>query len=232
MSAVRRAVRPGKRCAMSAVRRAVRPGERRLVGAVPLAGLVLAGCVGLGPRPESSRFYMLTPIAAADGAGGTPGEPSVRVGLGPVVLPSYLDRPTLVRRVGTNQLQLSASDRWAEPLPEAVAHVLQQNLIMLLGGRVVLYPWSLGTDIDTRVNVEVLRFEPAPDGSAELEARWTVRDASGARLVVRESHVTEPASGGDTAAAVAAMSRALATLSGEIASDVHDHAAASTPPRH
>jgi len=220
---------------MRAMRRAARPGEGRATRAVRrcllVVGLLLAGCVGLGPRPESSRFYMLTPIAAEDGAGGTAAGSPVRVGLGPVILPGYLDRTTLVRRVGTNQLQLSASDRWAEPLPEAVAHVLQQNLITLLGGRVVLYPWSLGTEVDTRVNVEVLRFEPGRDGGADLAARWTVRDASGARLVARESHVTEPASGSDTELAVAAMSRALATLSGEIASGVRDHAAAGTSPR-
>jgi len=198
---------------------------------LPVVALLLAGCVGLGPRPESSRFYMLTPIAAGDGAGGTPGEQSPRVGLGPIVLPGYLDRTVLVRRVGTNQLKLSASERWAEPFPDAVAHVLQQNLITLLGGRVILYPWSVGTDVDTRVNVEVLRFEPGTDGGADLAARWTVRDASGRRLVTRESQVTEPASGGDTEAAVAAMSRALATLSGEIAGSVRDHAAAGTAPR-
>ena len=199
---------------------------------LPIVALLLAGCVGLGPRPESARFFMLTPVAAEDGTGGAPDEVSVRVGLGPVVLPGYLDRATLVRRVGTNQLQLSASDRWAEPLPEAVARVLQENLTALLGtGRVVLYPWSPGTRIDTRVNVELLRFEPGPDGGTDLEARWTVRDAPGTRLLARESHVTEPAAGGDTAAAVAAMSRALATLSAEIAGGVRDHATAGTPRR-
>ena len=215
---------------MSAVRQPMRAMWRCLSVVV----FVLAGCMrllGLGAGPDSSRFYMLTPIAATDGAGGTRGEPSLRVGLGPIVLPRYLDRPVIVRRMGTNQLQLSGSDRWAEPLSEAVAHVLQQNLITLLGGRVTLYPWAVGTDIDTRVKVEVLRFEPGTDGGADLAARWTVRDASGTRPVVRESQVTEPASGGDTEAAVAAMSRALATLSGEIASSVRDHAAAGPAPR-
>jgi len=69
----------------------------------------------------------------------------------------------------------------------------------------------------------VLRFEPGTDGGADLTARWTVRDATGARpQAARESHVTEPASGGDTAAAVAAMSRALGMLSSEIAAGVRD----------
>jgi len=189
-----------------------------------IVGLLLSGCMSLGPRPDSSKFFTLTPLAG-DGRGGAAAEEaSARVGLGPIVLPAYLDRTELVRRVGANEVRLAASDRWAEPLPDAVARVLQQNLTLLLGSeRVVVYPWPPGTRIDTRVDLEVLRFEPGTDGGADLTARWTVRDATGARpQVARESHVTEPASGGDTAAAVAAMSRALGMLSSEIAAGVRD----------
>jgi hypothetical protein len=188
--------------------------------------------MGLGARPDASKFFTLAPLAenGDDRAGG--GATRLWLGLGPIVLPGYLERTQLVRRVGPNEVKLAESDRWAEPLAEGVAHTLQRNLTVLLGAeRVVLHPWSLATRVDLRVDLEVLRFEPAADGGAELKARWTVRDGTGTRLLAaRESQLTEPPSGRETAAAVAAMSRALGGLSTEIARAVREHVPAKRAP--
>jgi len=181
--------------------------------------LLVAGCMGLGRQPDASKFFTLTPVAEDAAGPAVGGEGKLSVGLGPILLPGYLVRTQLVRRVGPNEIKLAESDRWAEPLGEAFGRTLRQNLVHLLGAdRVVVYPWPIATRVDLRVSVEVLRFEPGTDGSAELAARWTVREGTGADVIAaRDSDLREPASGGDTAAAVGAMSRALSRLSGEIA---------------
>jgi uncharacterized lipoprotein YmbA len=204
----------------------------RKVCRLAVVAVLISGC-SLGARPDSSQFFTLTPLAErADGAP-PEGRARVSLGLGPIGLPGYLDRMELVRRVGPNQVRLADAERWAEPLAEGIGRTLQQNLTQLLDAeRVVLYPASPRVRVDAWVLLEVLRFEPTADGGAELAAHWMVRDPTWTKVLAsRAWHVTEPPSGKDTAAAVAAMSRALAGLSGEIARTVRERVKAGPVPR-
>ena len=54
------------------------------------------------------------------------------VGIGPVTLPQYLDRPQIVERTGPNSLKIAEFDRWAEPLNNTVPRILVQNISQLL----------------------------------------------------------------------------------------------------
>ena len=79
-----------------------RPGP--LAAGLALAGLVfLAGCAG-GKMP---RLYVLTPIGAVE-ATRDAGGPAI--GVGPVVMPQYLDRPEIVTSAGS-RLQFADLDR-------------------------------------------------------------------------------------------------------------------------
>jgi uncharacterized lipoprotein YmbA len=71
------------------------------------------------------------------------------------------------------------------------------------------------------VDVEVRRFERVADEGAVLEASWTIRDGkSGNTLIMRDSRARQPVSSKDTRTTVAALSRALSGLAGEIAEAV------------
>ena len=192
----------------------------RLAGAF----LLLAGCMGLGRRSDPTKFFTLTPLPGSAGSEHAGDSAPLSLGLGPILLPGYLDRAQLVTRVGPSEVRFAPFDRWAEPLAESFGRTLQQDLLGVLGAqRVVLYPWSPSTRFDFRVALEVLRFEPTAEGGAELAARWGVRDGTGTTLLVtRESRLTAPAAGRDTAAAVAAMSQTLAELSAEIGRAVRE----------
>ena len=66
-----------------------------LCGLVMLVGAAAAGCATSPP----SRFYLLTPIAqegSASGASTT--DQRIAIGVGPVDLPDYLNRPQIVTR--------------------------------------------------------------------------------------------------------------------------------------
>jgi uncharacterized lipoprotein YmbA len=195
---------------------------------VLLALSLLAAACGLGPRPDRSRFYTLSMLGADEVAVAPVGGSSLTLGLGPIVLPGYLDRTSIVRRSQTDEITISAWDRWAEPLRDAIPRTLQQDLVTLLGtSRVVLYPWQLSTHPDLAVDVGVLRFEVAASGDADVAAEWRVRRvADGAVLADRTSKIQERAGGADTNAAVAALSRALGGLSREIAAAVRELPAA------
>lgn len=197
----------------------------RALAPVLAAAVALAGC-SLGPQPDRSRLYTLTPLA--DVADGSAALTDLELGLGPIALPEYLERAALVTRVAATEIQLSSHARWAEPLDEAIERTLRQNLAALLAPRrIASHPWPPSQRPELAVAVDVTRFELDARGDALLGARWTVRDArTGTVLDARDTSLVEPAGGRGTEAGVEALSRALAGLSREIAAVVRERRAA------
>lgn len=180
--------------------------------------LAVAGC-SLNPRPDPTRFYVLSSLAdMGEGSEAGPSAGELRLGVGPISLPPYLSRSQLVTRVTPNRVTQSEFERWAEPLRDEVPRVLGDNLSLLLGaGRVLRHPWYASERVDLQVVVELIRFERDPAGTARLDARWSLYDAEGVKLAEGRSRVEELAASPAPEDAVAAQSRALATLSREIA---------------
>ena len=185
-----------------------------------LACVSVTACASLGPKADPSRYFVLTPVPQAhhSSPGCSPAPSQLAVGIGQIQLPGYLDRQQLVRRIAENRLDVAENDRWAEPLGDNLGRILAQNLSALLGtDKVRLYPWPSDLRPDYEVEIEVLRFEPDSGRSAELAARWSLRDIpTRAILSVKESELTEPLKGPSTEESVAALSELLGKLSCEI----------------
>ncbi len=175
-----------------------------------LALALLAGC--LGPRRDTSTFFVLSPTPAANA--GTP--VPVSIGLGPIILPGYLDRLQIVTRLSDNQIALAESDRWAEPLGDDLTSTLRDNLAALLPqSSYVGYPWYASDAPDFAVALEVRRFESDAAGAVVLDATWSLTRGD-AVVGGRDVHIEEQADGPARVAAVAAQSRALGELSEQI----------------
>ena len=82
-----------------------------------LALLLLAGCAA-----GSKSFYVLTADGPAPSGGGT------SIGVGPVALAEYIDRPNLVIAESPNQLAVAEDHRWAGDLAASIARVTAANL--------------------------------------------------------------------------------------------------------
>lgn len=190
--------------------------------------LVITACVaasGCG-RSQPSRFYLIHSVAAGDILPGqTAGRPGLSLGIGPVSLPEYLDRPQIITRTSPNQLALAEFDRWAEPLSDTFTRVLAENLATMLGtDRIFIYPWPRTTEIDCQVSVQVNHFEGFPEGRVQLSAWWTVYGDNGKTVLVRkQSEIVEPVASSSHEDLVAAQSRVLAAFSKEIASVIQEH---------
>jgi uncharacterized lipoprotein YmbA len=184
-----------------------------------LASLVLvvalAGCGLLtAPKTIQTQFFVLNAVAPATGA-----RADISIGLGPVTIPSYLDRPAMARRVDEYQIAYDPSLRWAEPLQDNFQRVVAANLVQLIGPqRILLYPWVRSAALDVFVTVAVARFEQQPDGSLLLEARWVVRDRADVLLAVEVTRFTRP--GGTPEANAAALSALVGDLSQAIAAAI------------
>ncbi len=177
---------------------------------------LLGGCASTTPP---THFYVLSaPPASEVGQIEHRADPGPAVGVGPVALPAYLDRPELVTRSSHNELRLAEFDQWAEPLKDNFAEVLADNLAQLVPTeRVAVFPWKRAARIDYQVIVDVTRFE-TQGGAGELRARWSlVAGADRRELLSRQARYRESVQGTGKAAEVAALNRALGKLSGDIA---------------
>jgi uncharacterized lipoprotein YmbA len=141
------------------------------------------------------------------------------IGVGPIKLPEHLDRPQIVSRTSSNQLELAEFHRWAGSLKDDFSRVLAENLSILLAtDRVSVYPWRKSVPIEYQVAVDVARFDAELGGNAWLIARWTVFGGRDKKVLFMErSRISETSDDHGYDAMVAAQSRALARLSREIA---------------
>ena len=175
-----------------------------------------AACIG-GASPATHHYVLSTVVDVPSGASATPSTPLV-VGIGPVRVPAYLDRPQMVIRRAPDVIEISEFDQWGEPLRDGITRVVAVNLARLLpDSRVVTFPWRSTDDIRYQIVLDIGQMDGPAGGSVALDARWRVLDRSGSEIAARISRLSEPARGGTTAAA---MSRALGALSHDIARDL------------
>jgi uncharacterized protein len=191
----------------------------RHLSAFPLLSLVLAtlvGCTAVKP----SQFYILGP--ASNEAAAPTSAQAPAVGVGPIALPRYLDRPQIAVRSGPYELRYSETHRWAEALHDIIAEVLAENLAVLVPtGKVAVFPWARSITIDYQVVADISQFEADAKGNVVLSVSWTLyRENTGEALTSKKTRITEATGGRGYTEIVAAQSRALAALSRDIATAI------------
>ncbi len=181
-----------------------------------------------------TQFYVLHSLAASstDVASPAPTAGGPAVGVGPIELPQYLNRPNIVKHVGPQELDIAQFHQWAEPLKDGFARALSEDLAVLLPtDRTMTFPWRGPIRVDYQVLVWVTRFDGDTDGNAVLRARWTILDGRNREpLVSRESQLRRPASDAGFPATVEARSQAVAALAGQIADALREIAPAEAEP--
>ncbi len=204
-----------------------------LSSAAALTAGVVLGCSPFGPQKDLTRFYVLTSLTDQVPEGLEVRRPGpLAIGIGPVDLAEYLDRPQIQTRVSENQVWFSSVDRWAGPLRDNFARTLMENVAMLLGTeRMYGHPWYQDANIDYSVRVHVMRFEWNAAGYAELLAAWEIGGADlGTEVEWGLGRFTEPADTVGTDAYVAALSRTLQQFSESIADEIRRLEAARPMP--
>jgi uncharacterized lipoprotein YmbA len=193
------------------------PFSWRLCGVTLMASLLgLGGCTS-----TPSRFYILNTMAASETRPAMAAERGPVIGVGPITVPKYLDRPQIVTRAGRNQLAIGEFDRWAEPLPDNMSRVLAENLALLIPtDHVLLYTWPRSATPDYQVRVEVLHFDAWLGGESTCLALWTILDGAERPLLTQRASLNIPVGGQEYEAMVLAMNQMLESLSRDIAAAI------------
>jgi uncharacterized protein len=177
--------------------------------------LMLVASGGCSTSPKSS-FYTLS--AAAPLESGRAATPPVYIAVDAVTIPELVDRPQFVLRTGATQVKIDEFARWADPLGAQISRVLAADLAQAVPGALVSgYPQRLDSAQTYHVWVDVQSFESTPGEMASVVVLWSVRPPKLGAVVTGRTIAHEPARAPGYDALVDAHSRALATVSNDIA---------------
>lgn len=167
-----------------------------------------------------ARFYTLDSTALPDGAPAT----HTAVMVGPVSIPASVDQPEFVVQVASNRVEVEEFNRWAAPLNDSIERAVAGDLAVLLGTPDVATTPLANFDPAYWVTIDVQRFESIKGETALLEAVWAVRKTAGGKTRSGRTVARVVVQGEGFDALAAAHSRALARMSGDIASAIRAEA--------
>jgi uncharacterized lipoprotein YmbA len=194
----------------------VKPLTYGLPAVLTIVALFVGGCLG---RSQTPSYYSLSPIQEDQGFSKRKGSAqNAVIGIGPIRLADYLDDSKIVTRTSDNQLVKPEYDRWAGSFKNNFTNILAEDIgVLLRTDQILLYPWRTSVTLDYQVVVDVIRLDGRLGEAAWLVARWSILEGPEKKLLkMNRSSISEPVSGADYAALVAAQSRAIAKLSQEI----------------
>lgn len=175
--------------------------------------LLILAALAAGCAQPNKSFYVLTANGPMPSGGG------VAIGVGPVALAEYIDRPNLITQEAPNQLSVAEDHRWAGDLSASIGRVVAANLGRNLStGNVRTYPWQRDDEIRYQVTLDVRQLHSEADGYAVIEAGWRVYSLPERHLKTSKTFTArEPLASDGFNASVAAQSRLISRLSDEIA---------------
>ena len=96
--------------------------------------------------------------ARSENAATRPAGAPVRVSVSRVAIPGIVDRPQIIARIASNNVEIFDFHRWAEPLQEAIPRVIAGNLALQLGPRYAVAAGVVpGLPPDVRVSLDTAR---------------------------------------------------------------------------
>ena len=185
---------------------------------VILAAGVAVSCLGSSPKVSLYTMKAVSDLPAASAPDG------LAIGVGPIRVPRYLDRPEWVTRPSSSISRLEVDDfrHWAGGFSSNVLSALAEGLGAKLGTqRVVVYPVQAAFPLDYRISVDFQAFEGVGGELLELRAGWVIRTGSGERGPWSgQSAIRRPIASGGPDALVAAHDEALDLLADAIAAQI------------
>lgn len=183
--------------------------------------LVVGGCVSI-PTSPTPRFYSLQAMDVSHEHEKFVIPEGVIIGLGPVKVPEYQNRPQIVTQDKAGIVRFAEFDRWSESLDRALGRVIVENLTaMLPGAAVKAYPWHSAIPVKYCVIVDVIRLESSMDSGLSFAAQWSVIDEEDEKmLLIRRSDFHEPIEPAGYPGIIKALNKVCVSFSKDIAREL------------
>lgn len=178
---------------------------------------LLSGC--LGRSPDVRHFMLGSQKMSAAPAAIEAGPSDLAVLIGPIRLPSYLERTQIARRVGGGEVELDEFNRWLGGFEANLTTALAADVRQRLGSvRVVGYPSAAPFPIDYSVRIHVDDCIVDASNALRVSLRWAISNHSEGPPATLAAHQNEvKLSGSSVEALVEAHDRAISVLAEEIA---------------
>jgi len=180
--------------------------------------LVFSGCMTI-PNSTTPRFYALSAIDDKQVGKKINVASGLLLGIGPVKVPEYQDRPQMVTQNKEKMLKFAQFDRWGESLELGVARLIREDLtVMLPGAKLTLYPWNPMVAVRYQVVAEIVQLDSELDKNMFLVVQWMVIDVQNSKtLFIERSEFRKPIIPQNYSGLAKTLSASLASLSSEIA---------------
>lgn len=182
------------------------------------------GLTGCASNP-ATRYYTLFP--AKNTAPLSTPDTAVSLGIGPIILPEYMDQLSIVSLTESTQLHIASHDAWAGNLKNMVTRVMVSDISRLLNNDAVwAFPWDNRQRPDYQIRVVFEEFSGQRGGDMMLRAKWSLSNKTGDKLyLVRVEEFVQATRAEDVASYVQAMNLALNKLSLAVAEGLVEYLA-------
>ncbi len=184
--------------------------QLRFIFCGALLGLLTACGGGAG-----ANYYRLDATAPA-----TAGGSGLSVAIGPVSLPTYLDRAEVVFATGPNEFQVPADALWIGSLRDNISRTVASDLGRLLGSGNVRSGSEPRFNPRYRVALDIRRFHGISGQEAILDLSWSIQGGSGVILSRHSAVFREQIVGDGYGPLVTAQSRLLEQCAAAIAASL------------
>lgn len=188
-----------------------------------LITLLVSGCTTLKEEGASgvvgnlggTRFYALSSLPPATISAST-----LRIGVGPLQIPRLLNRPQIVSRKNSNEINMAELHQWGGSYREELIQVMTDNLSALLKtDRIEQYPWKFAFKPNYQVRIHIEQFDGQLGKNIILKARWRLLK-NNKELLSKLSLINIPIKGKTYGDYVKAQSKALAVFSRQIVAKI------------
>lgn len=186
---------------------------------VSIVVMLSLGCSSSGPK---TQYYSLFPSSVSSSDGEKAGEGIHSIGIGPIVLPEFLDNIAIVSRTSSQQLRVSGVHTWAGKLETAMTRVIAGNLSNTTEGRhVISFPWDTRVRPTYQVRIVVEDFSGVRGGDVNLVASWIILNTKDTKKMKEgRFHLIESSSGESAGAYVSALNKVLNTFSSNLMQEI------------
>lgn len=150
--------------------------KQKLIYIICTGLLLLTGCFG-GMSPTSSFF-----ILSFDSSLPIISPMKTSVGVWPVQVPDFLDRPQIVLNKTTTQLNISEINRWSEPVALITQRALIENLQHQLPNSYVQTKGYDNNRFKYLVRVEIINMSGILGQTADLSVWWILENNAGQEI--------------------------------------------------
>jgi len=195
--------------------------KKTIVVSIIMAGtLLISSCLGKTPP---AAFYTLSSLPQEASSGSI--SKDIAIAIGPVSIPSELDRSEIITRGPENHIGIADYHRWVGPLHDRITSVMTTNLSTLLGtDRIAarehenLFPFTHFIVFSIHQFDGRLQVDGRLQGEVTLDVTWSIRKrGSPDPIFVKRTVINQSVLSPNYNGLVSAQSMALSELSKQVA---------------